>query len=407
MIDRDPRPINLYVNLLVVVLAFSLPLYRHWVTLAAPLAVLLWFFEGRLWERLATLCHEPVARALAAFLVLNLVSLTWSAAPSDGFGYVSKYHYLLLIPALATSMRPRFRRLAENAFLLGAVLAAALSFAVMSDLVHIAGIDRANPAVTMSHLDFSMVLAVAALLALDRAVRDALTWRGRTLLVAGAVWLAACLAGNIGRSGQLAFAVTLPVMAVIWSSSRSRRHALMSAIAAVVLLVVGYAVVPHLHQRVDAAASEVAAAFRSGDYATNQGNRVAGAIVATAIVHERPVLGTGVGANMIEFRRLLDSRFPDLRPAVYWYPHMHNQYLQSVTETGLTGLAAMLWLMLRIARPRDRFTARGVLLALVYLVGFLGDPFLHKQMPLVTLAVLAGLEASRAREDEPDPAVEL
>jgi hypothetical protein len=38
----------------------------------------------------------------------------------------------------------------------------------------------------------------------------------------------------------------------------------------------------------------------------------------------------------------------------------------------------------------------GVLLAVSYLLGFLGDPFLHKQLPLVLFATMAGLAAAPA-----------
>ncbi len=42
-----PRSVNDVLNWLVVVLAFSLPLYRAWVSLAAILILLLWFFQDR------------------------------------------------------------------------------------------------------------------------------------------------------------------------------------------------------------------------------------------------------------------------------------------------------------------------------------------------------------------------
>jgi apolipoprotein N-acyltransferase len=56
--------------------------------------------------------------------------------------------------------------------------------------------------------------------------------------------------------------------------------------------------------------------------------------VGLDIVRRHPMLGTGVGDNMPEFRHLLDNDFRDLRDEIYWFPHFHNQYIQIATELG-------------------------------------------------------------------------
>lgn len=397
MFDREPQPLNLYLNLLVLVLAFATPVYRSWVSIAVPLVMLLWFFQGSLRERLRWIAADPVCRAMGLFLAVNLLSLVWSSDRAAGLDYVDKYRYLLLIPMLATALRPGFVRHAETAFLAGASVAAAASFAVMAGVVDPIGVDGSNPSPTMSHLDFSMVLATAALLALDRLVRERPRGRAPLVLAAVAVGLTACLAANVGRSGQAAFAVGLVVMAPVWSSRRSPHRTLAVVLAAVTALAAVWFATPRLQERIGAAVDEIAGALDRGAYDTNQGNRVAAFVVASEMIRRDPLLGTGVGANMTGFRQLLDGPYAGLKPAVYWYPHLHNQYLQVATETGLVGLAALLWMMLRVARPGDRFTSRGILVATVFLVGFAGDPYLHKQLPLVTFALLVGLEGARRR----------
>ena len=127
---------------------------------------------------------------------------------------------------------------------------------------------------------------------------------------------------------------------------------------------------------------------------------MAGAIVALDMVRERPLLGTGVGAAMVRFRETLEQRHPELEPAISWFPHFHNQYLQSLVETGLIGLATLLAMMAAVASgpygdARDQSLA--VVTAAAYLLGFFGDPFLHKQIPLVLFATMAGLAAARGR----------
>jgi len=117
-------------------------------------------------------------------------------------------------------------------------------------------------------------------------------------------------------------------------------------------------------------------------------------IVTADIFRRHPVLGTGVADNMVEFHRLLDTRYSHLKPALGEYMHMHNQYLQVGTELGVLGLAAMLAIFVCLLRyrtvdPETRLIP--AIVACVYLVGFVGDPFLHKQLPLVLFTVAVGL----------------
>ncbi len=80
-----------------------------------------------------------------------------------------------------------------------------------------------------------------------------------------------------------------------------------------------------------------------------------------------------------------------------WFPHFHNQYLQVVTELGLVGLASMLGLFAALFTgkyPNPEFQAAAVAVGCAYLFGFFGDPFLHKQLPLVLFALSTGIISS-------------
>jgi O-antigen ligase len=326
-----------------------------------------------------------------------VLSLIWSADRLAGLEYLAKYRYLLLIPILATSLRPDFRSRVETAFLAGTALSLVVSYAVFAGLFRLRDAYPGNPAPSMSHLDYSMVLAVAGLIALTRLLEGGhtpwrqLAWAALVAFVAGGLLI------NIGRSGQVAFVGAALVVTPLILLKRSRRAAA-AGLAAVVVLVAGaYLAVEPFRSRVLDGVHGLEAAVLEGRYDSNQGKRVAGAIVALDMVRERPLLGTGVGGTMERFRELLAQRHPDLQAVASWLPHLHNQYLQTVTETGLIGLATLLGMMVvLILGPHGSDHARhlGVLLAVSYLLGFLGDPFLHKQLPLVLFAMVAGLAAA-------------
>ncbi len=394
------RRVNTYLNILVLVLLFSIPLYRKWAGLAAPLVTLLWFFEGRFRAKLAVLRHHALTLAVLAFIALYLLSIAWSSDPGAAFDYVSKFRYLLLVPVIATSLRGPFRRLALPALAAGTILAVLLESAVFWGVIRFRQAYPGNPSPTMSHLDFSVVLAVAALLALNHAIVAAGSWRRRTIWLAASAVITGGLVINIGRSGQVAFAGTLLILVPIYLARRPGRTVTAGLLAVLLGLALTYAAIPGLHRRLETGASDLRRALVEHQYHGNLGKRVAGIIVALDLIREHPILGAGPVDNMTGFRHLLDTRYEDLKSAVYWFPHLHNQYLQTASEVGLVGAAVLLGMFACLVwgpytDREDRVAA--VILAAVFLLGFVGDPYLHKQLPLTLFATVAGVISARGR----------
>jgi O-antigen ligase len=400
--------VNLALNGTVVALAFALPVSRAAVTVFASLIILLWFLEGRFGATFDAVRRSPTLAAILLFIALNALSLLWTRELAEGLGYLGKYRYLLLAPVLATSMRPRFVVAAVRAFLVGTTVSVLWSFGIFLGFIHYGKGYPEHPAPSMSHLDYSMFLAVAALLVLDRLLRR---WTGRQRAV-GAALLLLMVAGlliNIGRSGQLAFFVTLMVVVPFYLPGRPWRKVLVGGSIVVLAALLAYRLVPVFTTRVDSAVDETRAALFEQHYTTNQGKRIAGMVVAADIVRRHPVLGTGLADNMIEFHALLDDEYEHLAPALDEYMHLHNQYLQVATELGILGLAGLIGIFVCLLRYRPADPSAGLLpliVASTYLVGFVGDPFLHKQLPLVLFATAVGLllaDRSSVWRDESEP----
>lgn len=403
---HDPATISSTLGWLAVMLALSLPLYRQWAGLAAHAILLLWFFDPGVRGRIRSLRRDRLSLAVLAFVALNLLSLLWSSDPAAGFSYVSKYRYLLLVPMIATSVAPARRLLATSAFIAAAAVSVALSAAVALGLLRIGDAHAGNPSPTMAHIDYTVLLAVAALLALVRVLYGN-GGRGRRLgWLAAFLLLAGGLAVNIGRSGQLGFVAGLAVLLLHWSRGRTAAAAAAAAgLAAATLALL--ALSPPVINRIGEGVTDFRAAVVDQEYESNVGGRLAALTVAAAMVREDPLLGTGAGGNMPAFRHLLDTEFQELKPAVFWYRHLHNQYAQIATELGLAGLAALAWIFWELVR--GPYHSRGVqasalVIAAVYLASFVGDPFLHKQLPLLTFALFAGLTAGARFDERATPA---
>ena len=395
--DRKPM-----IGWLTVVLAFSLPLYRPWLGLAATLVMLLWIFGGNLRSESKRLKNHRLTLAIIVFLALNLLSLLWSSDPAAGLRYAAKYRYLLLVPMLATAVSGFFRKRAAAALQIGAVGSVALSVAVLLGALHIGDAHPGDPSATMAHLDYTLILAVCSLLALTRALYGTMSSSERVVWFAGSAVTAAALLFNIGRSGQLGFVVGLGVLLLRWAFDASLRIFAATIVLAVVGVIAVWVGAPPAVQRMNAARHELHAAVVDHDYQSNIGGRLAATVVAARIVRENPLLGTGIGGNIPLFRQLLDTEFQDFKPAIYWYRHFHNQYAQIASELGVAGLASLAWIFWVLVQGPYRsrgLAAAASVVASVYLVAFLGEPFFHKQIPLIAFALVTGL-ISGAQLDE-------
>jgi len=392
--DNETSRLDTILGWLTVVLAFSLPLYRPWISLATSLLLAFWLFGPGLGRRCAELRHHRLTHAVLVFVALNVLSLAWTSDFHAGLRYVTKFHYLLLIPVLASTIRPVFRRYAVNTFILATCVSVILSFAVLTGILRFGGAHPGNPSPTMAHLDYSLVLALAALLILTLILYREMDAKGRLLYTGALLVVTAGLAVNIGSSGQLAFLGGLILLVTHWARGRSPRAVAGVLTVMIITLSVVWLALPSFQARIGAGFGEMKSTFSENRYETSFGGRVAAMKVAGEIFRRHPLLGTGVGGNIAAFRDLLDTDFPELKPSIYWYRHFHNQYAQTATELGLVGLLALSWIFWELMRGRHthrEIAAAALVLGTVYLLGFFGEPYLRKQVPLVTFALFAGL----------------
>ena len=389
---------------LVVVLAASLPLYRPWVTLATSAVFILWLFGGGLGSRVRRLRGHRLTLAVLFFLGLNICSLLWTSDLDLGLKYLTKYRYFLLIPMVASSVGSMYRRFAVSVFEFAAGAATLLSVGILVGMFRLRDAHPGDPSPTLAHLDFGLLLALASLLILARILYSDLSTGRRVLWTGLAVLTVSGLMFNIGQAGQLAFVGGLIVLLVHWSRGRPVWLVSVVTAALVLTLLLAWYAFPQFRARVDESRAELRAAVAEQRYDTIFGGRVAAMRIAREVYRDHPVLGTGVGGNIPAFRRIIDARFEELKTPIYWYRHYHNQYAQIATELGTVGLLALAWIFWELVRAphrRRETDAAALILATVYLIGFLGEPFFHKQMTLVMFALFAGFIAGEDLDTDP------
>lgn len=224
----------------------------------------------------------------------------------------------------------------------------------------------------------SMLLGILALCGLDWARLQAHRYAWSGLLLAG------CLAGIVGsvisgsRGGWLALPVCLIIMAIHHAKNHGRRHLTVTLSLLFVLVGLAYAI-PHspVQQRVATVISELQKYKNDGDVSTSVGQRLVMWDTATELVKEHLWLGMGRTGYLQQKKVMLAEG--KISKLVSDYTNAHSDYLDVLVKRGITGVLALLALLLLplilFARTSHRgpvgarpFALAGMLLCTCYMI---------------------------------------
>jgi len=349
------------------VLGFSIPISVALDNVLLVLCFALWLLAGSWREKVGALRANPVFLSALGLFALLAMGLAWGARnPGDGVLYLRKYADLMLVAPLAFLVRDAVARAwAIRAFAASLALILLLSFLLQSGLLPPTRWwlgNATNPVVFKHHLTHNLLMAFAAFLFAELALA-ARTPRSRALL-----WLVSFLATvNVlfmvqGRTGYVVLAVLALYLGYRLRGPRGLVIATVSTLALACIL----ALVPGtFHDRVQIFLDEYRAWRPSEASRTSTGLRLEFYRNTAAIIRDSPLLGVGTGG----FPRAYADRVQDSGAAPTRNPH--NEYLHIAAQTGLVGLAALLWLFFlqwrsapRLAAPQDCHMARALVLTI-------------------------------------------
>ena len=359
--------------------------------------------------------RHPVARAAWLLFAILFAAMFYGATPlREAGGILAKYMDLAFIPLFMLALTDEaIRRKAQYAFLASMGLTLSLSFLVGLGLLPVQHwmnvfATPANPVIFHSHITQNNMMAFAVFLAL-------LNLRAAAVRGVQAAWGLFALLGTInvlfmvrGRTGYLILLALLGWFAWTTLARRMRSHGRTwgwrQGVAVIVALtglaVAAYQASPRLHDRVGLVVSEYQAWQPDHGRDTSTGQRLDFYHNTLQIVRQHPVFGVGTGGFPAAFAQQTQGKdVPQTR-------NPHNEYLMVTVQTGVFGLALLLYLFHTQWRcaplldaPFGQDAARGLVLA--YLVNCLfNSPLLDHADGLFFAFMTAVLFAGVGREEK-------
>ncbi|NNM79288.1 MAG: O-antigen ligase family protein [Gallionella sp.] len=326
--------------------------------------------------------HNPVARAASLLFGMLTLAMAYGVTPmSVALGVLGKYIDLAFVPLFMLMFaQAKTRAWAERAYIGAMGLTLLLSYllglhviGVQSWMSNMATTD--NPVIFHSHITQNNMMAYAAFLAMLKC-RDAMTTKLRL------AWLAFAALATInvlfmvqGRTGYIILLVLLCWFA--WTTleryflqrgqSWGWKQGVMVLLASIFLVTGAYLASPRLHQRVSLVAAEIQAwQPNQENQSSSTGTRLNFYYNAIQIITKHPLLGVGTGG----FEAAFTSQIQGTNLSTT--PNPHNEFLLISAQTGLIGLALMVYLFATLWRTAPRLdtaygqdAARGLVLAYV------------------------------------------
>jgi O-antigen ligase len=378
----------------VIALGFSIPISVALDNVLLAVVLLCYLSSGRHREKLAAIAANPVSMAaLALFGVLTLAISYGPATPGDATRYLLKYADLLCIPAIAAFFADsRARRLGLHAFGAAVAITLLISFArvagLLPDTAPLA-MDPPYPVVFKRSLTHAVLVVFGALLFSLLALYSD-SRRARFAWLA----LAAFATANVlflvpGRTAYVILMALLLYAGFAWL----RWKGLLSMIVvAVIVTAVTFGMSAWFQERVRLAVHEYSASDPSvaAKETSSIGLRLEFYRNSLEIVRDHPIAGVGTGGFPRAYADQVKGTGMSLTP------NPHNEYLLIAVQTGLAGLALLLYLFVRqftlaqrLASPLETHLACGLVITMA--VGCLFNSFLLDHTEGVFYAWFTGL----------------
>ncbi len=365
-------------------------------------ALLGWLIGWSLREKLLLAWSNPIYRAsLLLFAVLSLGTAYGQQAPGDAKLYLFKYLDLALIPLLGWAFVGEHHRKYALHTLAGGLalvllISCALKIGLLPPISWLKGVEDSPFVVFKPRLTHNILMALAAFL---------FAWLSCTAgSRLGKLWwgaLGALAVTNIalmveGATGY----IQLIALILLFGWQRARMRGIGIAIAGSLIMIALLGTIPGPFQnRVKEIFFDLKQADTHQPASTSAGYRMEFYRNTLTLIEKNPVFGTGTGSFPAAYAALVEGTGKKLSR------NPHNEFMLIAVQTGIFGLAALLWLLwlqwrlaVQLPTQLERSLAQGLVLTMC-IICMLNSALLDHTEGLLyawlTALLYAGLKSDR------------
>ena len=351
--------------------------------------------QGNYREHYQRLKHSKLALSIFLLAGFTTLSMLWSTESGNTYYYVTFYWQWIAIFAIALNVKIGQIPHIITAFIFGMLVSEFLAYGMFFELWEIRGHGKEYLSPFMYHIAYSVFLAFSATILLNRLLSSHYNKNTKIFMSFFLITVLGNLFLNEGRTGQVAFFISIIVTTFIHFRFTIKTLFLSLALLTVVFGS-AYTLSNMFQKRVYMAAKDIRQ-ISEGKYTSSLGARVAFYYVAADIVPQDPIIGVGVGDFQKSAKEALqkdDHGFS--KKLVEFIPkyHFHNQYLNVLVQNGFIGLFLLLFMLYNMFTAKidnKEIKELSILFTTIYAVSFWAEPLLIVRYSSILFILFAGL----------------
>lgn len=350
--------LNTTINYFIVLYAFMLPISKAGTVFSELLLIFLWLVEGHFKEKYNQLKSSHFIITLLFFIIFSTIAITWSSDIDFAFKYLKKYWHFLLIPIIFTSLNIKYLNNIFSGFLLGMFISEIISYGIFFELWTKQGVPANDPSPFMDHTNYSIYLAFTIFTLLHRLIYEtSIKWK--VIYGIYMVFSLSNMLANGGRTGQVAFFLTLIVVALL--NTKHKIRAIVGSIAiGAIIFTAAYSISPIFHNRANQAHSDIKSMITKNDFTNSMSIRVSLWIMGTHAFLDNPILGTGIGDEAKGIKKYIEKyEFYYYKEFKGSYIDYHNTFVQYAAQLGIIGLTLLVILFTILLRLKFKSKVYG------------------------------------------------
>ena len=360
--------INTYANHLIVVFAFSVPLFISVRRLSLSLIILLFLIRGRVLHHTVQVLRDPL---LASFVLYFLVHVIWLIG-SDDIGLAKKSihdaSFLLFAPLFATFIDRRYVNRITYAFVVGMFASSIISFGLFFETIpamthNISHGGASDPTPLFHHSHYGYMLAITSVFLMNALMHVQDKNTNKLLLLVFFVVITLNIFIIEGRSGFVLLAVLLLMMMFFVFKRKAIKPLIIAMTVIGITSILAYSYIDVFKKRVDLTVTSIKSLEADKNYNTSIGARVGMLVYSLEVISDNVVLGNGTGDSVSEVRKVVIEENRELSRAVKNIFHTHNEYINALLQFGVIGLLVFLNILYQMFRYSDG--EKGVMLKLI------------------------------------------